>query len=197
MLDQKKEIREALLNRRKNLDPDSVLELSGIIQRRIIESRIFMESSVIMAYIPIKNEVRTELIMNTGLSSGKTVLLPRVIDAERMEAVPVKNPDSDLRKGSMGIMEPHPSIPAFDPLSIDLVILPGVAFDRKGRRLGFGAGYYDRFITRLRKDCVLLAPAYGFQVLDHIPADDYDKPADMIVTEMETIHVSPKCRFIW
>ena len=157
MLDQKKEIREALLNRRKNLDPDSVLELSGIIQRRIIESRIFMESSVIMAYIPIKNEVRTEFIRNTGLSPGKPLLLPRVIDAERMEAVPVKNPDSDLRKGSMGIMEPHPSIPAFDPLSIDLVILPGVAFDRKGRRLGFGAGYYDRFITRLRKDCVLLA----------------------------------------
>lgn len=186
-----------MLEKRSNLDPDSVSELSGIIQRKILESRVFAESLAIMAYMPIKNEVRTDLIIKEGLAAGKTVLLPRVAGPEKMEAVPVKSIDSDLGKGAMGIMEPLRSIPAADPSLIDLVILPGVAFDREGRRLGFGAGFYDRFIPLLRKDCVLLAPAYDFQVLDHIPAEDFDKTADIIVTEKETIHASPRGRFMW
>ncbi|NLW02768.1 MAG: 5-formyltetrahydrofolate cyclo-ligase [Clostridiaceae bacterium] len=197
MQDRKKEMRKALLERRKQLDHNSVLELSGAIQRKILDSRFFKECPVIMAYMPIQNEVRTGFIISEGLAMGKTILLPRVADSERMEAVPVVNPDSELIKGALGIMEPHPSMPAADPRTIDLVILPGIAFDRKGHRLGFGAGYYDRFITHLKKDCILLAPAYDFQVLDQIPADDFDKPADLIITEKQIIHVSQKGRFIW
>ena len=89
-------------------------------------------------------------------------------------------------------MEPDPSKPAANPQTIDLVILPGIAFDRKGYRIGFGGGYYDRFKTRLRNDSILLAPAYDFQVLEHIPAEAFDQPVDMVVTEKEIIHISLK-----
>jgi len=186
---EKKTIRAAMLRIRSELDPDTVREYSSAIQRRILESQIFKISSVIMAYMPIKNEIRTELLIRAGLDSGKTVLLPRVKDSETMEAVPIKDLDADLQSGAMGIMEPRPSIPAADPETIDLVILPGIAFDRRGFRLGFGAGYYDRFIPRLRKDCVLLAPAYSFQVLDHIPTSSFDQPIHWIVTEKEALHI--------
>lgn len=179
-----------MLKRRKNLDNDSVLMLSDVIQKRIVESRAFKESTVIMAYMPIQNEIRTDLLIERGIASGKTILLPRVKDAETMEAVPIKNLHSDLNKGSMGIMEPDLSIPAANPQTIDLVILPGIAFDRKGYRIGFGGGYYDRFITQLRDDCILLAPAYDFQVLEHVPSEAFDQPADLVVTEKEIIHIS-------
>ena len=116
------------MKRRRNLDNGSVLMLSDIIQKRIVESRFFKESSVIMAYMPIQNEIRTDLLIERGIASGKTILLPRVKDAETMEAVPIQSLGSDLIKGYMGIMEPDPSIPAANPQTIDLVILPGIAF---------------------------------------------------------------------
>jgi 5-formyltetrahydrofolate cyclo-ligase len=192
MQNNKKDIRAAMMKRRRNLDNGSVLALSDIIQKRIVESRFFKESSVIMAYMPIQNEIRTDLLIERSIASGKTILLPRIKDAETMEAVPIQSLGSDLIKGYMGIMEPDPSIPAANPQTIDLVILPGIAFDRKGYRIGFGGGYYDRFITRLRNDCILLAPAYDFQVLEHIPAEAFDQPVDMVVTEKEIIHISLK-----
>ena len=112
------------MKRRKNLDNGSVLALSDIIQKRIVESRFFKESSVIMAYMPIQNEIRTDLLIERSIASGKTILLPRIKDAETMEAVPIQSLGSDLIKGYMGIMEPDPSIPAANPQTIDLVILP-------------------------------------------------------------------------
>lgn len=197
-ISRKKEIRAAMMRLRSDLAPEKVQALSEAIQNRILESRVFRTSSAIMAYMPIKNEVRTERLIRNCLASGRTVLLPRVVDAESMEAVPVKNLDADLRSGAMGIMEPDPSIPAADPEIIDLVILPGIAFDRRGYRLGFGAGYYDRFIPRLRKDCILLAPAYSFQVLDQIPAGPYDQPVHWIVTEKEILRIfSNKSSIMW
>ena len=80
MQDRKKEMRKALLERRKQLDHNSVLELSGAIQRKILDSRFFKECPVIMAYMPIQNEVRTGFIISEGLAMGKTILLPRVAD---------------------------------------------------------------------------------------------------------------------
>lgn len=197
-ISQKKELRASMLRLRNDLAQEEVQALSEAIQDRILKSRIFRTGSAVMVYMPIKNEVRTERLIRNCLASGKTVLLPRVVDAESMEAVPVRNLDTDLRSGAMGIMEPDPSIPAADPEIIDLVILPGIAFDRRGYRLGFGAGYYDRFIPRLRKDCFLLAPAYSFQVLDHIPAGPYDQPVHWIVTEKEVLKIfSNKSSVMW
>lgn len=199
MMDQQKnDIRAKMLNRRRTMNPDTVQKLSLAIQDKIIKSRVFDTSTIIMTYMPIKNEVRTELLIRMGLASGKTILLPRVRDAEHMEAAPILSLDSDLHPGSLHILEPDPSIPAMDPQRIDLVILPGVAFDKKGFRLGFGAGCYDRFIPRLREDCILVAPAYDFQVLDHIPSGAYDQPVDFIVTEKNILcFSSKKGPFIW
>lgn len=190
MQESKSELRKNILRIRRNLDQESVLGLSDAIQARIIESRVFREASVVMAYMPIKNEVHTGKLIRVALESGKTLLLPRVVDMERMEAVPVTNAESDLRPGVMGILEPDPAIAAVDPSIIDLVIIPGIAFDRKGHRLGFGAGYYDRFIPLLKRECVILAPAYSFQVLEHIPAENHDRKVHIIVTENETVNVS-------
>lgn len=190
MPEDKIKIRSTLLDMRRSMAQSAVSELSSIIQCRIINSQAFKRSSVVMAYMPIHNEVRTDTLLKTAMDSNKTILLPRVRGSLNMEAAPIKGLDRDIHTGTFGIREPDSSIPAMDPEIIDLVILPGIAFNRKGFRIGFGRGYYDRFIPSLRKDCILLAPAYGFQVIDHIPSDEYDQPVDMIVTEKETIIIS-------
>lgn len=198
MHSQKKEIRTAMISRRKKLAREDAEALSDIIQHRIMKSRVFERSSAIMAYMPTQNEVRIELLIKTGLDLGKNILLPRVLDQSRMEAVPIRSLESNLPAGFKGIREPDPSISAVDPKIIDLVILPGIAYDRNGYRIGFGGGYYDRFIPLLRKDCILLAPAYAFQVLDHIPSEPFDRPVHLIVTEKEILQISSnKSSFMW
>ena len=88
MQNNKKDIRAAMMKRRRNLDNGSVLALSDIIQKRIVESRFFKGSSVIMAYMPIQNEIRTDLLIERSIASGKTLLLPRIKDADTLGAVP-------------------------------------------------------------------------------------------------------------
>jgi 5-formyltetrahydrofolate cyclo-ligase len=90
--------------------------------------------------------------------------------------------------GYMGIAEPDASIlHRVDPLEIDMVVVPGVAFDMARNRIGYGGGYYDRFLCTLRPDCLKVAVAFELQVFDSIPAASYDIPVDIIVTEERII----------
>jgi 5-formyltetrahydrofolate cyclo-ligase len=92
--------------------------------------------------------------------------------------------DRDTRPGRWGIREPDPArCPAIDPLEVDLVLLPGVAFDRRGGRLGYGAGFYDRLLTRLRTDCVRVAGAFSLQVVAEVPLEPHDQRFQCLVTE--------------
>lgn len=140
-----------------------------------------------MVYKPIQHEVMTNLIIENALDNGKTVCLPRVVNAIHMEAAPIKNQNVDLVISSLRILEPVSSIPPINPSIIDLIVIPGIAFDRNGHRIGFGKGFYDRFIPLLRKDCCKIAAAYHFQVFDAIPSFESDQKADIIITEKECI----------
>jgi 5-formyltetrahydrofolate cyclo-ligase len=92
--------------------------------------------------------------------------------------------DRNILPGYKGIMEPDSSVlKLLDPSEIDLAVIPGVAFDYGKNRIGYGAGYYDRFLHKLRADCLKVSAAFGLQLVDAIPADRYDVPVDMVVTE--------------
>lgn len=183
----KDEIRKAMIEKRIRMDPKDALSFSRIIQGRIMSIPPFSESRVIMAYMHIRNEVMTDLIIKATLDAGKVLCMPRVVSAEAMEAAPIADPMNDLEISPFGIPEPRANISSVDPACIDLIIVPGVAFDRSGYRIGFGKGYYDRFLRLLRSDCLKISPAYHFQLHEHVPHEAKDFPVDMIVTETETI----------
>lgn len=147
-------------------------------------------ASTVMMYASAKSEVDTWNLIFSSLKAGKRIGLP-VTDGPKIMAVEFK-PDIKLVSGRFGIPEPDPrksQIVQEDDL--DLVIVPGVAFDRQGNRLGYGAGYYDRFLKGLKHRPLLIALAFDVQIMDEIPAEDHDVPLDLIVTESEIID----CRF--
>lgn len=183
----KSAIRSLINKKRNNMTVKEIQTYSSAIEKEIIISTAFLQSKVIMAYMPIQNEVLTDIIIKAVLNTGKILCFPRVVDSTNLEAAPVKNMDNELILSSINIWEPNPSIPAVEPYDIEFVLTPGIAFDRKGNRIGFGKGYYDRFISLLKNGCHKIAPAYQFQVLDSIPSFESDQNVDMIFTENERI----------
>jgi len=173
------------------MEPLVVLEKSRIILERLFNSKIYAKSRSIMTYLDFRNEVSTGQLVATAINQGKQVSVP-VVDPARKSMTPswLKNYQKDLVKGHYGILEPSPE--AFRPVlpeTLDLVIVPGVAFDEMGNRLGYGGGYYDRFLPRLSRAAKAIALAYEFQVLTDLSAlmGPYDRPVQFIFTEKRII----------
>ncbi len=171
---------------RSQMDNEAILRDSRAIAKTVVALPEYRNAGCIMAYAPIQNEVMASLITELAERDGKKVCLPRIADKTMIEAVPKEN--HPLLRNTFGINEPSIEVKAIDPTMLDLVLVPGVAFDRSGNRIGFGKGYYDRFLRLLRPDCALIALAYDFQVLDAIPHNDADTKVHTIVTEIECIH---------
>lgn len=150
---------------------------------RIFLSLPFVEQfNVFMLYYPHKNEVNTLPIIQHFLDRGKTVLLPKV-SHKHLLPVKIENLKS-VHTGYAGIKEPEGEV--FSG-KIDLIVVPAVAFDRKGHRLGYGKGFYDRFLKD-RKDSLKVGFAFDFQVLDKLPAEPHDVPVDLIITPTQIIN---------
>jgi len=138
---------------------------------------VLKTAKAVLLYYPHKNEVDTKPIIGKLLQEGKiTVCLPKVVG---QNIVPVKvNSLSQLKEGYAGIKEPEGQPCPVE--EIDLVVVPAVAFDRKGQRLGYGKGFYDRFLKET--DALKVGLAYDFQVVDSLPAEEHDEPVDLIIT---------------
>ena len=175
----KNQIRQQLLQIRKDI-PQVIRDVKNEeITRRLEELDVFKKAQHILFYYSFNNEVDTHFLIKKYLDK-KQLYLPQ-IQSETFKAVPIKTP-LKLRTGKQGVMEPID----FDPNSsfeneIDLVITPGVAFDKNGNRIGMGKGYYDRYFA-INNSPVKVALAYEEQVLDSVPKDTYDVAVDLIVT---------------
>lgn len=190
MEESKNEIRKLMLKRRESLAPQIVEKNSREIAKKIICMSELIKSSIIMCYIDFRNEVKTGDIIRTCLSVKKRIVVPLVIKGnERMLAASeIFDPESELERGTFGVWEPKKDcIRIIDPKSIDIVIIPGVAFDYSRNRLGFGAGYYDRFLQSVRKDCFKIGICHDLQLCTKIPCDSFDIPMDRVVTECRII----------
>lgn len=175
----KRSIRQKLLRQRQLLEDSVCLQRSKVVQQRLLKTDQYRQASVIALYAPIHNEVQTAEIFNSAVGDGKRVCLPRV-KGHSIELVEVEALDS-LKTGAFGIAEPvgETILPAS---AIDLIVVPGVGFDRIGFRLGYGQGYYDRAFSG---DCpkVLAGLAYDFQIVNELPAEDHDIRLDLLVME--------------
>lgn len=188
--DAKKVLRAELLKKRAAIDPEIREKWNAALSERLFALPRFQEAQRVMAYCSMPKEAATGAILRETLRQGKRLFLPRCVPGhKRFEAVEVPQLEGHLAPGPWrDLMEPLPSLPPMPETvhPFDLILVPGVGFDREGHRLGFGAGMYDRFLTE-HPTPFRLALAYSLQVVDTIPADCHDQPVQAILTESEWI----------
>ena len=144
----------------------------------------------IMVYISFRSEVHTDNLINELLNKGKNILAPYcIVDERRMEIAPISNLSDDLEFGAYNIPEPKDQLKEkeFSPTQLDLVIVPAVAFSINGYRIGYGGGYYDRFLERLTADTMTIGITYDDLLFEELPQEDHDLPVDMVVTERKVV----------
>lgn len=181
----KSKIRKMILKIRKSMTENEVLEKSNIIINKLILRDEYKLSKTVFIYMDFKNEVTTLELIKKMLNEGKHVVIPYT-DIVNTLIIPVElhDIDKDLQVSPYGYLEPKKEkIVPVEPAQFDLIIVPGVAFDRKFNRIGFGKGYYDKILTNIRNDAKTVAISYEFQVLDEIPYEEHDVKMDMIITE--------------
>ena len=136
-------------------------------------------------------EVDTAAFVAQVLHDGKLLALPRINKASQTLQLHRINRLDELVSGVWGIREPHGEAPTVSLAEIDFVLMPGVAFDRQGARLGYGAGYYDRLLASGQRRALRVAAAFDVQIVDSVPADAHDQRLDIIITENRIIHALP------
>ncbi|MFK5926988.1 MAG: 5-formyltetrahydrofolate cyclo-ligase [Desulfuromusa sp.] len=180
----KASIRKQFLNLRKQLDLTTYLYLSQQIQQQLISSRCFVRAKTLALYSPINNEVATEQVFLEAKRLNKKIYYPRV-HGDELEFFEVFTA-TDLSPGSFGVAEPAPEKKnSIDEL--DLVVVPGVAFDLKGHRLGYGRGFYDRQLAGSLMEATSVGLGFEIQLIDLLPTEDHDQALDFIATETRFI----------
>ena len=172
----KNEIRKAVLKRRNETVEKK--KKSDNICRKVINSAEYKRAEVVACYLPIGSEVITSLLINDALLSGKKIALPKT-EGENMRFFEYKE-GSVLKEGNFGVFEPVDTS-EISPADIDLFIVPGVAFDKEGNRIGYGKGYYDKYMKDTCKTKIGLA--FKTQMVDHIKSEQNDIKMDKVVTE--------------
>ncbi|SHI70327.1 5-formyltetrahydrofolate cyclo-ligase [Geosporobacter subterraneus DSM 17957] len=185
----KKELRKETQNRRGMLSEGEILEKSSAIAQKLKAFPAYQAAQNVMVYIDFRGEVKTGEIIQDLISSHKRAIVPICVPKTReMILSHLKNPAEELAEGTFGVFEPKEEyIRPVAPDEIDLVIVPGVAFDRKGYRIGYGGGYYDRFFEKLPKKIPAVALAFDLQLVEKVPAEVFDQAVDYIITESEII----------
>jgi 5-formyltetrahydrofolate cyclo-ligase len=182
----KGEVRRDVLRNRRSLTAEQVRLLSAQIQDALMALPEYLSARIIASYVAKSDEVQTSAVIQSALSAGKRVLVPRTDPVSaRLHFCEIKSLD-ELQPGTFGVLEP-PSTRRPIPLDeSQLVIVPVVAWDGKGQRLGYGKGFFDREL-RHRGRAVCVGLAFEFQRHDTLPVTSSDVPLDIIVTEKRVL----------
>lgn len=182
----KKSFRKQIISLRSEMDSTIRKQAEKAIYQRLFASEHFQNAQTICSFVSFSDEIEMQPINQDILDQGKTLLLPYITPEKTMVFHLVKDL-SALKRNHYGILEPDPLIhPLFDIHAVDLVLTPGVAFDESGYRVGYGAGFYDRFFSKLNKAIPRIGIAYELQVVTNVPKDDYDQPLTHLMTEFKT-----------
>jgi len=181
--EEKKRLRKVMKAERLALAKDDWQRHSACIVQNILALEKFQHASVIHAFIPDENRNEVNLIplLEWIISNQKKLLVP-VVEGSVLISVELTS-FNHLERNSFGVLEPVACVPSTLESKIDLVLVPLLAVDSKGNRLGYGKGYYDRFFKQLNSQVFKLGVAFEFQVLDCVPATQNDVRLDAVVTE--------------
>jgi 5-formyltetrahydrofolate cyclo-ligase len=178
-------LRQRLLTAREQLSAEYCEQAASLITATLVAHPAYQAASSVALYMAVKNEVPTADLIAHARLTGKAVLLPVVNGGSMFFRETTDN--DELLPGAFGIREPHDSCPVRDPADIDLFIIPGVAFDLQGLRIGFGKGYYDRVLHRLEGSGRFVGICYDFQLVDAIVGEPHDVIMDMVITERRAV----------
>lgn len=185
----KRELRKKIIAERMGLSQSMVAQKSLNIAKKLDSLLEYQKASLIMFYLDFRNEVQTSKLIEQALAEGKRIVIPITV-REESKLIPSEILDfpGDLVPGTWGILEPKEDcIRPVDPKEIDVVIVPGVSFDEKGNRMGYGGGFYDRFLLRTKPEAIFIALAFEMQVRDNVFPEKHDLPVHYVVTEERVI----------
>jgi 5-formyltetrahydrofolate cyclo-ligase len=184
------QLRKEVLAERDRLTADEIRKKSAAIQNSLVNLEEIITAKNIFAYVSFRSEVATRELINTLLDKGKTVTVPITrIKEKRLDAIKITDPGLDLVPGYCNIPEPREELcleKKVDPADIDVIILPGSVFDKRGGRFGYGGGYYDRFVSAIPK-ATRIGLAFDLQMVEKAPLQAHDEILDFVVTETEII----------
>jgi 5-formyltetrahydrofolate cyclo-ligase len=181
LVSQKKEMRRAVLAELRAMDPAALAKQSDAACATFITLDFFRRARTVMLYVPMEGEPRLTLLERACRDEGKTLCVPRTdwagkaLRPARVESL------TDCKADERGVPQPPPGAAAVDLDRLDLIVVPGVAFDRSGMRLGRGGGFYDRFLASLGLRATLAAVALGPQLVERVPSEGHDRRLDAIV----------------
>lgn len=185
MMNSKAQLRKEILSLRNSLTTEEREKMDLRLFGRLMSEPDIKKARCVLTYISCKGEVDTHHIIEELLTRGVTVCVPRV-KGDKMDFY-IINSMEDTEPGCMGILEPKGGCSRYEPRGGELMLVPGLAFDKSLFRMGYGGGYYDKYIAAHR-GLLCIGLAYDLQVMDSIPVDEWDMSLDMIVTEKEVIY---------
>jgi len=183
----KHQLKDSILEKRNSLPEKEILEKSVLIKNKLSNFEPYKKSKTAMFFVSFKSEVSTHKMIKESLKN-KTVVVPKVVHHEIEPSVIIDF--ENLIPGKFGILEPIETMRiAFK--NIDIILVPGIAFDKEGHRIGYGFGYYDKFLAKVTK-AVKIGLCFDFQVVDKIPRETHDVPVDFVVTEKRVVECRRK-----
>lgn len=180
----KGQLRTIYVRQLKQQKEDDRRHRSETIRRAVFRLTAFRRAEMICCYVALPYEVQTWQMIEQMLKRGKRVAVPVVRPrSKRLQLSEITDPRRELRRGAFGVFEPRPeAVRPVHPRDVDLVLVPGLAFDRRGHRLGHGLGYFDRFLARLPKRVPTIGLAFRFQLLDRLPVAAHDHAVRAVLT---------------
>tara|TARA_R110002072_G_scaffold150953_4_gene299873 strand:+ start:99491 stop:100078 length:588 start_codon:yes stop_codon:yes gene_type:complete len=181
----KSELRAQLKNRLDGVSEQERTDASTQLCQRLIGTSYYQEAETILAYASMASELSLDPLIEHAISDGKTVCVPRIDwDHKAMEPAQIRNLDADLRMGRYGVRAPVGGCPLVEKSTLDLILIPGLGFDSGLRRLGRGAGFYDRMIDALGMPRPLMVGVcFGCQVIERVPTEAHDWLMDRVFAE--------------
>jgi 5-formyltetrahydrofolate cyclo-ligase len=179
----KQKLRMKLQNIRDRIPEEKRMRMDARITEHIFSWELFQSAKKVFCFVSFRSEVNTIPLIEQSLKLEKTVSVPKVNPCtQSMDACIIENVTSSLEPGYYGILEPIKGCKILDSRSLDLIIAPGLAFTRRGERLGYGGGFYDRFMG-CNDRAVRCALSYDQFILDELPVKEHDEPVDYVITE--------------
>ncbi|WP_202708135.1 5-formyltetrahydrofolate cyclo-ligase [Sporosalibacterium faouarense] len=185
----KKDVRRKMIDKRKKLNKSELEKLSDRIIEVLTKLPVFKQSKNVMLYLSFNNEVDSFKLINYCLGNMKRVIVP-YCKSKGKEIIPTEIQDvkTELVKSNFGYLEPKPEyIRPVNLDDIDIIIIPGLAFDKRCFRIGYGAGYYDRFLAKVNKEIPKVGVAFDFQIIGASQMEKFDIPLDYVITEKRII----------
>jgi 5-formyltetrahydrofolate cyclo-ligase len=184
ILARKAALRRQLRAARAAIPPEDRARMARAVEERLFALPALQGARTVLVFDAFGSEVPTQGIIDRLRREGRRVLLPFLEGGEMLAAE--ARPDDPLVPTSYGPREPSDRTPV-DPAEVDVVVVPGLAFDRQGHRIGYGAGYYDRYLARLPARALRVGIGFHLQLVDALPHHADDQPVDVVVTDRETV----------